>query len=215
MKRLIWIATLVAAVLTVSTASTAVAQGQPQQSYAPGVAIIDLTYIFENHPGFQARRDAMRQEVEQAEQEVKTRRDEMRKLAERLESFRAGTPEYKQLEEELSRRSADLNVSTQLKKKDFLLSESKMYYTVYQEVLDEVRFYAERNAVNLVLRFNGEPIDTSKPEEVLKELNKSVVYYNTSIDITPIILEQLKRRQGGAPLQGSRPAPTQQQVPRR
>ena len=213
MKRLIYLATIVATVFTVSVASKAVAQGT-QQGWT-GVAIIDLTYIFENHPGFQARRDAMRHEVEQAEEEVKVRREEMRKLAERLEGFRPGTPEYKQLEEELSRRSADLNVSTQLKKKDFLLSESKMYYTVYQEVLDEVRFYAERNGVNLVLRFNGDPIDTNKPEEVLKELNKSVVYYNTSIDITPIILEQLKRRQGGAPLQGNRPAPTQQQVPPR
>lgn len=208
-----FLATFVAAALA-APASLALAQGPPSHAGMPNIAIIDLTYIFENHQGFLARRESMRAEVQRAEDEVKRSRDEMKRLADKLEGFKPGSPEYKQLEEELSRLSANLNVNMQLKKKDFLLTEAKMYYAVYQEILDEVKLFAERNGIALVLRFNGEPIDTDNPQEVLKELNKSVVYHNRSIDITPIVLEQLNRRQANTNI-GARPPANQQQVPPR
>ena len=177
----------------------------------PSVAIIDMTYIFEKHPGFQARRDQLRGLVEQAENDVKGRQEELKKLVDRLNEYNPGTPEYKQLEEEITKRDADLKVKVQLSKKEFLLQEAKMYYTVYQEIADETRMYAERAGIQLVLRFNGDQIDTNNPQEVLKELNKAVVYSNPSIDITPIVLQQIERRQGQpAATTGARPV---QQVP--
>lgn len=187
--------------------NSAAAQAPP-----PPVAIIDMTYIFENHPGFQARRNALRGQVEQAEVDVKGRQEEIKKLVDRLNDYSPGTPEYKQLEEDITKRDADLKVSVQLSKKDFLLHEAKMYFTVYQEIADETRMYAERAGIQLVLRFNGDQIDTNNPQEVLKELNKTVVYSSPSIDITPIVLEQIKRRQSApAATTGARPAV--QQVP--
>lgn len=186
------------------------AAAQAPRPPQPTVAIIDMTYIFEKHPGFQARRNSLRAEVEQAEVDVKARQEEIKKLVDRLNDFNPGTPEYKQLEEEITKRDADLKVKVQLSKKDFLLHEAKMYYTVYQEISDETRMYAERNGIQLVLRFNGDQIDMNNPQEVLKELNKAVVYSHPSIDITPIIVEQIERRQGHpAATTGARP-PVQQ-----
>jgi len=187
--------------------NSAAAQAPPAS-----VAIIDMTYIFENHPGFQSRRNALRGQVEQAEIEVKGRQEEIKKLVDRLNDFSPGTPEYKQLEEDITKRDADLKVKVQLSKKDFLLHEAKMYFTVYQEIADETRMYAERAGIQLVLRFNGDQIDTNNPQEVLKELNKAVVYSNPSIDITPIVLEQIKRRQS-APAATTGARPPVQQVP--
>jgi Skp family chaperone for outer membrane proteins len=164
---------------------------QPQQRAVGPVAILDLTYIFKNHARFQAMTEAMRGEVEAAEKQLGVERDAMQNLAKSIEQYKRGTPEYKQIEEELIKRQNDLQLKVNLQKKTFLETEAKIYYTIYQEVNDRVRYFADTNGISLVLRFNGDPIDRNDPQEVLKELNKSVIYYNRAIDITPIILEQL------------------------
>lgn len=191
MKKFHLLATLVAAGLF------GLAIQSPVQAQAPGVqphgtvAILDLTYIFKNHARFQAMTDAMRLEVEAAEKQLSVERDALQNYAKSIEQYKRGTPEYKQIEEELIKRQNDLQLKVNMQKKNFLEQEAKIYYTIYQEVLDHVRYYADQNGISLVMRFNGDPIDRNDPQEVLKELNKSVIYYHRSIDITPIILEKL------------------------
>ena len=159
------------------------------------VAILDLTYIFKNHTRFQQMSNDMRRDVEAAENALKNDREAYRKLTEKLEKYKRGTPEYRAMEEELAKRAAELNLQVNIQKKDFLEQEAKIYYTVYQEVIDCVKYYSDTSGMALVLRFNGDPIDRNDPQEVLKELNKSVIYYNRAIDITPIILEELNSYQ--------------------
>jgi hypothetical protein len=55
----------------------------------------------------------------------------------------------------------------------------------------------------MVMRFNGDPVDVDKPDSVLSFINKPVVYYDKSRDITPIILDSLIKR-SGAPAAGIR-----------
>ena len=71
--------------------------------------------------------------------------------------------------------------------------EAKIYYTVYQEVNDEVKYYSDRNGITMVLRFNGDPVDVNNRESVMREINKPIVYQN-GVDITPKILEALNKR---------------------
>lgn len=160
------------------------------------VAIIDLTYIFANHTRFKAMTEDMKQEVEAAEDDLKGQKEFLRKMADRLEEYKRGTQEYKQLEEEFVKKQAELTSQVNIQKNNFLEQEARNYYQVYQEVLEHVKDHADRNGINLVLRFNGDPIDQTDPREVIKELNKSVVYYNRAIDITPVILDEVN---GGAP----------------
>ncbi len=181
---------LAVGLITAGTLPSVQAQ-QPQARPVGPVAILDLTYIFKNHPRFQAMTEAMRGEVDAAEKQLSVERDAMQNLAKSIEQYKRGTPEYKQIEEELIKRQNDLQLKVNLQKKTFLEQEAKIYYTIYQEVNDHVRYFADSNGVSLVLRFNGDPIDRNDPQEVLKELNKSVIYYNRAIDITPIILEKL------------------------
>jgi Skp family chaperone for outer membrane proteins len=192
-KKFHLLATFVAAGLI----GSGMAINSPVQAQVPGVqphatvAILDLTYIFKNHARFQAMTDAMRLEVEAAEKNLSVERDGLQNLAKTIEQYKRGTEEYKRIEEELIKRQNDLQLKVNLQKKTFLEQEAKIYYTIYQEVLDHVRYYADQNGISLVMRFNGDPIDRNDPQEVLKELNKSVIYYHRSIDITPIILEKL------------------------
>jgi outer membrane protein len=206
-KTCFW-AVLAAAVLATSSGNL-LAQAQP--NFAGGVAIIDLSYIFKNHERFKAMTEGMRNEVLRAEEALKARRTEIETLTKRVadlgNELRKDSPEYKQLDADLTRKKIDLSAQVSQQKKEFLEKEAKIYFSVYQEVLDEVQYFSERQRISLVMRFNGDPVTDSDPQEILKQLNKSVVYYNKGIDITPMILDSLNRR-GGA---GA--APTGQGVP--
>ena len=52
--------------------------------------------------------------------------------------------------------------------------------------------YSSSNNIALVLRFNGEPVDPNKREDVMRDINKQVVIQN-QIDITPDVLMLLNR----------------------
>lgn len=197
MKKTRLLATVVATLVAIAgTCSTASAQQGPGS-----VAIIDLSYIFKNHARFKAMTEDMRASVTAAEEELKKRKADIDALSKRLSElgndFRKDSPEYKQLDADITKRKIDLNAAIALQKKDFLEKEAKIYYSVYTEIIDEVQYFADRNRISLVLRFNGDPANDSDPQEILKQLNKSVVYYNKTIDITPMVLDSINARNGG------------------
>jgi Skp family chaperone for outer membrane proteins len=190
--------------------SQAFAQGglprQPvaaQAGPAPNIALLDVSYIFKNHPRFKSMMDEMKSDVDRAESDVNKERDTLRKLVEQLEGFRKGTPDYKAMEEEIAKREADLSVRVNLQRKDFLMREAKIYHTVYQEIAQEVDYYCSNKGIDSVLRFNGDPVDVDKPDSVLSFINKPVVYYDKGRDITKPILDALVMR-SGAPAGGNR-----------
>ena len=208
---------LIAAMIfsAVLSESTANAQ-QPVRSTARSayggapVALVDVNHLFQNHPGFSARMDDLKAAVENAEKWVKQERDSIRKAAENADRFRKGTPDYKAMEEQLAKRQAELAAKVQLQKRDFYDREAKVYHTIYQEIEQEVAYYAQANNIAMVLRFNGEPMDSEDPKDVLRGINKPVVYHNQQLDITPVILSQIQRRYQGAARGGAAPTNTGQ-----
>ena len=199
MKQSLLLSVLVA-ILFASGASEAVAQQQRPAS--PAVAIVDLGYLFKNNERFKQLTDAMRREVQGAEGEIKAERDALQKMAEHLDDFRPGSTERAQLEEEITKKDADMKLRMNLQKKKFMEQEAKIYYIVYKEILDHIKYYSDRSGITLVMRFNGDPIVQNDPQEVIRELNKSVIYYHPGVDITPMILESIAVAQrGGQPAQ--------------
>ena len=98
---------------------------------------------------------------------------------------------------------AEFNLKMGKLRKEFLEREAKVYYQTYLEVVDAVKYYAKRQNIGLVLRFNGEPVDPNRRDDVLREINKPVVVQD-QIDITPDVLALINRDQqgGAAPLAG-------------
>lgn len=200
MKKYLSLAALVAGLSVVHAAAPAAIA---QQRSASQVAIIDLAYIFNNHTRFKMMSDELRRDVEAAEAELKNNKAALQKMAENLEQYNKSAPEYRQTEEDITKRSADLQVQVQLQKKDFFEREARIYYTVYQEIMEQVKYHADKHGIVLVMRFNGDPLDENDPQGIQKELNKSVLYYNKMIDITPIILDAVN-----PPRANGRPGPT-------
>jgi len=193
---------LVAAGLTVFTA---LAQQGPArgatapQAAAPRVAMLDVSYIFKKHTGFQAQKAQMQAQVDQAKERMKAEEEALAKMIQNLKAMQSGSAEYKELEEHIARRRADAQIQLQLQNKEFMLKEANIYHNVYQEIEADVAYFAQEQGIDAVLRFNGDPVEKDQPNQILRNVNKQVVWFSQGLDITPVILERLNRRRGPAP----------------
>jgi Skp family chaperone for outer membrane proteins len=216
---------VVAAVAALSTIGLLHAQApNPAGANATkyNVAVVDISYIFKNHARFRTTMENMKKEMDGIEAELKADREKIAQNEQQRNTYNAGSAEYKKLDEEVARQMADFNLKMGRLRKDFLEREAKVYYQTYLEVVDAVKYYAKRQNIGLVLRFNGEPVDPAKRDDVLREINKPVVLQD-QIDITPDVLVLLNRdqqptgsQQGGQPApQTARPPGTGSQLPPR
>jgi Skp family chaperone for outer membrane proteins len=216
---------VVAAVAALSTIGLLHAQApNPAGANATkyNVAVVDISYIFKNHARFRTTMENMKKEMDGIEAELKADREKIAQNEQQRNTYNAGSAEYKKLDEEVARQMADFNLKMGRLRKDFLEREAKVYYQTYLEVVDAVKYYAKRQSIGLVLRFNGEPVDPAKRDDVLREINKPVVLQD-QIDITPDVLVLLNRdqqptggQQSGQPVpQTARPTGSGSQLPPR
>lgn len=200
--RKLFVAAIAASVLIGSLAASSQAQHAASVNAAKhGVAVVDVGFIFKGHARFLANMDMMKKEMEAIEEQLKAERSSIEQKEKERDSFNLGTPEYKQADENVTRMKADFNVKMTNLRKNFLDREAKAYFETYTQVNQAVAYYCQKNNIVLVLRFNGDPDDSTRREGVLQAINKQIVYQDR-LDITPDILAMLNQ---GAPA-GAAPA---------
>ena len=216
MNKPLFLAAIAATLVLPPAATRAIAQGRGP-AVPPQMAIIDLAYIFENHTRFKQMTDELRRDVEAAEAELKSNKNNLQKMVDSLEQWNRTSPEYRALEEDITKRNAELQVQVGMQKRNFYEQEAKIYYSTYKEVMDQVRYYAEKHNILLVMRFQGDPYNENDPQGLQKELNKAILYHNSMIDITPIILEAVNppRPNGRQPAPQVGVKPGRQAMPKR
>jgi Skp family chaperone for outer membrane proteins len=189
-------------------APAAAPAARPAAAQAAGhVAVVDVGYIFKNHTGFNSQMELMKTEVQKYEEQLRARHQELSQEREQLLQFKPGTPNYDKLEREMADKAAKLQVDTQLKKKEFLTREAKVYFDVYNEVSKSIEEFANMNNIDLVLRYNGDDIDSEDRQSVLTGVNRAIVYHR-NLDITREVLDRLNRapRVSQNPAAGGAPA---------
>jgi Skp family chaperone for outer membrane proteins len=174
------------------------------------IAVVDISYIFKKHERFKTTMEQMKKEMEAIETELKADREKIAQQEQQRNQYNAGSAEYKKMDEDIARQMAEFNLKMGKLRKEFMEREAKVYYQTYLEIVDAVKYYCKRQNIGLVLRFNGEPVDPNRRDEVLREINKPVVLQD-QIDITPDVLALLNRdgsggQPAGAGTQATRPA---------
>lgn len=182
---------------------------------APKIALLDVTRVFKEHARFKGRMEEMKAEVTRAEAWAKGERDRLTRLNETLSQLRRGTQDYQAKEEELTKAQADLTVQIQIQKKKFLQTEAKIYYDVYQEIWHVTDYICQQYRYEMVLRFNSENVDVEQPDSVLAFINKPVVWYDTRLDITKMVIDELNRGPAATVNPGPAARPGVQLPPRR
>jgi len=178
------------------------AGGAPQRSSLSAnvsrykLAVVDISAVFKWYKPFQSQVDQMKEDVKNAEAQLKQEQQGIAKLQKELRDFTPGSPDYKARDEKLAAQMAAFKLKVDRNRRDFMDREAKIYHVTYLTVEDEIKKYALHNDIGLVVRFNGEPLDPSKPpqrNEVLQNINKPVIFQN-NIDITQDIIDLLNQR---------------------
>jgi Skp family chaperone for outer membrane proteins len=183
----------------------------------PTVAAIDIGKVFKNHNRLKGMQTQMKTDADAARADLQKEKERIQALMEKIKTFSPGTPDYKRLETDIVQAQAQLATRAKLQEKEFTEREARNYYTIYREINDEVKTFAETYKINIVLRYNSDPPDVNDPQSVLRDINKPIVHLASGLDITDIILQTINAR-SGMPAAGDGPArntsPQQQAVPR-
>ncbi|NLX53646.1 MAG: OmpH family outer membrane protein [Planctomycetaceae bacterium] len=169
------------------------AQGPGVTSAAPStlVAVVDIVKVFESHPTFKASLDALQQQAKNADQDMEVKKQSLTQRGQQLSELDPGSPDYRQLEANLARQAADLQVQSRQARKDLLQRESLQYYSSYNEILAAVDRIAQRHGIALVLRYDSRAIDPENPQSVMQGVNRDVVLQR-NLDITNMVIEELR-----------------------
>jgi Skp family chaperone for outer membrane proteins len=174
------------------------------------VAVLDVGMVFDKHPQFQAQMMGLKKQVEELDASMRNEQKRMLQMRDDLQSYAAGSPQYKAKEEEMARLQSDLNVQMALKRKDFVEKEARVYFETYNEVYEIVASVADRNGIGLVLRFNSEDMKAEDRGSVLNGVNRAVVFQR-NLNITKMVIDEVQRRYpqqaAAAPATGAKPLP--------
>ncbi len=68
--------------------------------------------------------------------------------------------------------------------------EARIYYDTYSQMQSVVAAAAEKYGISLVVRFDSQPIDASNRGEVVKGVNRNVVFQK-NLDLTSMVIERM------------------------
>lgn len=152
------------------------------------VAVLDLARVFKSHPRFKREMDAIKADIEAFEKDVNRQRENLMAQGQDLPRLGPGSPEYKRTEAELAQRVSDLQVSAKLKQREILDREARVYYDTYVEVTKLVSRIADQYGISLVMRYDSDEINRDDRSEVLKGINRDVVFQRNR-DLTQLVID--------------------------
>ncbi|MEM8912530.1 MAG: OmpH family outer membrane protein [Planctomycetota bacterium] len=155
------------------------------------VGVVDVGYIFKNHPGIKAEVSSVEANLKAFDAELQGKRAELQSVAEKLKTFKPGSSDYTATEEQVASLDSKLRLDMARKRKELAEAEARIYYENYQRIAAGVKYLANYYKVNLVLRYNSEDMDLEKGESVIRGVMKNIVYHDESLDMTKGVMQYL------------------------
>lgn len=182
------------AFLFLASPFTSAAQAQD----GPGlVLVLDVAKVFKSYPEFQTQMDAIKQQAESLKGKIQEQQQAIQEQAREVSRMEQGLARD-EAEGKVEQQQASLRTSARQAEGKLLTREAQIYYNTYRKMQESVTQLAQENNVALVLRFESESIDPANRGEVIKGVNRQVVYYG-SIDLTDSVIERMKTRTASAP----------------
>lgn len=155
------------------------------------VALADLTEVFKEHQGFNKQVELMRIDVQEAEKQLKVRKEAIEQAAEAAQKEPAGSVQRTIADEKIRLDQQTLQTDVNVQKAKFMEREAQIYLKTYESVLAIIEAYAAEQKIDLVVRFNSGPIDDRQNlQNVMQQLNRQVVFHQKGLDITDEIVRR-------------------------
>jgi Skp family chaperone for outer membrane proteins len=174
-----------------------------QQSAGHQIAIVDMGEIFTNCVRYKTAIEGMKAQTLQLEGQFKADYETMKKMAEEMKALQPGSPDFRKRESELGKLELDFKFRQAQARKDFEERINSVQFSLYREIDAVVKQIAVANNIALVMRHNTTQPNGNDPQQVLRAINQSVVYYNPGLDITKLVLARLN--ENATPIQPASP----------
>ena len=186
------LSTLVTVVaLSVSTAS---AQEAKQSGI---VAVLDVAKVFKDNRDFESKMQSIKSTADQLKASIQQKQEAIKQEAGGLQQYEVGSAERNQMEAELVQKQAKLRTEAHQAEVDLLSKEARVYYETYQQMQSILSSLSTEYGISLVLRFDSEEVDANNRGEVIKGVNRAVVYQQ-GLDLTTMVIEKMSNNVAAA-----------------
>ena len=188
-------------------ASLVFAQSQAAAPAGTRVALLDLGHILRNHPGYTAKREALKAKAVALTGQETNIRKQLQTESEKLKDFQPGSLDFKKHEAELAQHASDYQLQAKLQRRELAEEEAKILFETYTEVQGVIGRLSESYGIDLVVRFERDRMEPTDPDSISRGLMNPVVFHR-GLDITDLVLKELKPATADTrPVQGLRPGP--------
>ena len=178
---------LVVAVLATVAGSTAVAQ---EGESAGLVAVLDVARVFKENPEFDTAMKTIRQEADGLKAQITQQQEAIKAEAQQLGQYEPGSAERNEMEATLEQKQTALRTRARQAEADLLNREAGVYFATYQQMQSVVGQIAGQHGISLVLRFDSEEIDPANRAQVIKGVNRPVVFHRR-LDLTNLVIQNM------------------------
>lgn len=166
--------------------------GTAQAGSAGGgwVVVLDVAKVFKANADFDNKMKLIKADAEQYQASFKAEQEKLQLDAQQLQGMEANSDQRFQLEAQLEQRSTALKTKARQAETELLTKEAQAYYETYQKMQQIVASMAEQHGIVMVLRFDSEEIDPTNRGDVIKGVNRAVVYHK-QLDITQEVIRAM------------------------
>lgn len=168
-----------------------------QEAKSGIVAVLDVAKVFKENRGFESRMQSIKSTADQLKASIQQKQEAIKQEAGGLKNYEIGSPERNQMEAALEQKQAALRTEARQAEMDLLTKEAKIYYETYQQMQGVLTSLSSEFGISLVLRFDGEEIDPTNRGEVIKGVNRAIVYQQ-GLDLTSMVIKKMGSDQAAA-----------------
>ena len=154
------------------------------------VAVLDVAEVFKGNGTFDQSMKNIKAQAEKLKVEIQGDQEKIQNDALSLREYEAGSPDRNRLEAELEQRQAALRTRARQSEQDLLNREAEIYFQTYSKMQSVVESIAKKYNISLVLRFDSAEIDKTSRPEVIKGVNRAVVYHH-KLDLTTMVVKEM------------------------
>ena len=162
------------------------------------VAILNMDRVVKTHQPLLDELKPLQAEVKKLQETVQVRQAELETVALQLQKAPQGSAEFQRLQMQAVKLQNELRQFAATEQQALQKKELAVLVAFHRTLEDEVAKFAKANGIKLVLRQQDSSLDDNQsPAEILKSLNRDIIYQD-GLDITDEILKALAARATGA-----------------
>ena len=157
------------------------------------VAVLDVAKVFKVNKDFDSQMKGIKTRAEGLKSQIQQQQEAIKSEAMEISQYEAGSADRNKMEAAVEQKQAALRTSARQAEAELLNEEAKVYYNTYNKMQQVVGDLAAKHGISLVVRFDGGSVDPASRPEVIKAVNRTVVFHR-DIDLTNMVISGMGPR---------------------